>query len=85
MKALSIGARPSFFQRSKVLLCADLAKLVETSVEEKTLEFHLEKEKAFHESDKYNAEHYDLNLGDFHVVLRHPFYTQSPALWITII
>jgi hypothetical protein len=40
-----------------------LTKLVETSVEEKTLESHLEK--AFQELYRYNAEHYYLNLGIF--------------------
>jgi hypothetical protein len=47
----------------KGITLRDLAKLAESSVEEKTLQFHLEE--AFKEFYKFGAEHYDLNLGNF--------------------
>ena len=63
VKALSQEAPGLDTFRDPRYYFARCAKLVETSVEEKTLGFHLEKENAFQQPYKYNAEKYDLKPG----------------------
>lgn len=60
----SFNGRPALIlSEVEGITLRDLAKLVESSVQEKTLETQLEN--AFKELHKYGAEHCDLNLGNF--------------------